>query len=311
MYNTCEDITSGIDKIRKENMKTIELLFNITDIKITINIISHMRDLEICEDFIKFFDDKINYDNIQNIDDVFINCVKCIDIISIKKLLDYKYIPKASHLYHLNTCDDYYNDHKNKILELIQLFVNLSSLGVIINDEIYVYLSGIDVWDIESIDFPHVSKELKENIKNKIYYSKHDLRYQGGTIKNMVNLRKLFRNGFLSELIEYTETNNTLIPDELCFFNSLYNSEGVIEYVINKYKYRPSFFDILIIKNTDTRIWLIKKFYPNYLLTDHMTLANSFVNQTNIEIYSLNESYKQIDNFEVSFSSPISSPKNN
>jgi hypothetical protein len=154
--------------------------------------------------------------------------------------------------------------YKNNITEIVKFFVELKSLGIIIDNKMYEYLHMINIPSLKEIHFPDVSPEFikimqykTELIINK-RFSNNNINFN---IKTINDLRKLFRYGSVNELIQYSTTNNKFMPDELCFFNSLQNSYEVIIYVLEKYKYVPSIYDIMYLEKSEIRVYLMKRFY--------------------------------------------------
>jgi hypothetical protein len=255
------DDNNNIYKITK---KFIILLFNVSEFTIDNNIVTHMYSLKFDINFIKLFESKINHNLISenNINLTFIKCIENGDICRVKQIVGNKFIPKVEHLYYLQP-----NSQDNNYTEIVKFFVGLKSLGIIIDDKIYIYLVMINVPLLEEINFPDVSPELKKTMecKNKLINKNVKNINKNFTVKTMDQLRKLFGHGKLEDLIKYTNSNNKLVPDELCFFNSLQNTFDVIKFVLDKYNYVPSIYDIMFLKKSEVKIYLLGRFHSNCL----------------------------------------------
>jgi hypothetical protein len=246
--------------------KFIKLLFNIAEFKIDINVITYMLSLNFNAKYIKLFEDKINTNSSSNeeIESIFIKYMENGDFYKVKKMIENKFIPKSQHLYYL-TPSKSYSSFSNNNTEIVKLFSTLKALGIIIDDQMYTHLYMINVSAIRQIQFSDISENINKIIESKITLMEHKVRQvkKSTEIKNMDHLRKLFGYGSLEDIIEYTNTINKFQPDELCFFNSLQNTYDVMIYVFNKYAYIPTIYDIIDLKDSEKKVYLINRFYGN------------------------------------------------
>jgi hypothetical protein len=261
--NNLKKIIIILSNYNDNYIKNIIPFFDLIEFTIDSDIIqfSKMFSLSVNPELINYFESKYS-SNIQEVElnpeSKFIEHMENCDINNIKKMIDNKFIPKSDYLYYLLP-----NKDNNKLFEIVSLFTSLNSVGITITDEIYYYLHMIGIKKLDTLDFPKVSSELKDNINNNNYKKF----YNDFDINSIQDLRKLFRIGNLKQILMYELTNliNCEIkPDSICFLNALKNDDmDVTKYVISKYNYKPSIFDILTVNNMGKRVYLFKRYYPN------------------------------------------------
>jgi hypothetical protein len=252
-------------------MIIIESLFDLLDCIIDHDIIELIKidTLKFDQQIINFFESKsiVNANKLEDTESVleskFIKYMMEYDIDNINKMIDNKFMPKAEYLYNL-VIDTHYS---KKLFEIISIFCNLSSIGLVIDDELYYYLHIMGIKNLHTLNFPNVSAELKKYINDKTNKSKSNKNGCVNNIKSIEHLRELFRSAELPIILIYECSDNKIQPDEVCFYNTLKNYDiNVVKHVISKYKYKPSILDILSLNSMQRRIFLFKYCYPDQKL---------------------------------------------
>jgi hypothetical protein len=265
------DFHSQLDFITK--------LDSIVEFTIDVNIMTQLYHEDYKECF-SFFEKKCPLSSF-DLEPIFIRCIQTYNLAGIKKLIENKFIPKAEHLYYLQPIEINPYCKKKDITkqlnctEIVKFFVSLESLGILITEDIYTYLTLINIVGLDKIEFSHISKEFKNNIKNKQNAINGQTKCPYNTkATNIDQLRKMYAKDYLNKL----KNVSNIIPDKICFFNALHNNNNdVMTYVFDKYKYIPSMFDIFTINNFEKRMFLLQKFYPDNfsnMLKDYKKIVN-------------------------------------
>jgi hypothetical protein len=289
--NNLRKLIVSISRYNYPNM--IKFIFDNMDFVIDANTMEFIKlpELNINKYIIDLFEKKCtkNIDTALDSESQFIEYMTNCDIISIKKMIDNKFMPKVEYLYYLIPSNNITNEMKKAQFEIILIFINLNSIGLIINDEMYAYLYMIGIDKLDTLNFPNVSSQFKKNMNDKINANNISI-YKIKDIENIQNiqyLRKLFHKGYINDILKYENSDSTIEPDEICFFNALCNIRpNVMKYVISKYNYNPSILDILNVTIVENRIYLFKRFYPNQslLLNNKLTQLNNNINELNNNI---------------------------
>jgi hypothetical protein len=160
--------------------------------------------------------------------------------------------------------------------KVIQLMINY---GLQITDDIYeiIGLTGIKCTQTENIsklklerlnnfnkllmgDIPQKQRKQYDDVENAVFV--------GRGIEHLRNLYLLYN----LETIHEFEQKYNIVPDVLCFENSLVNSDHfVFSYVIDNYNFKPNVLAVVRIPDSKRRISLLAKFYPELCTIDYET----------------------------------------
>lgn len=169
---------------------------------------------------------------------------KNIDLV--KLLLDNKIIPTPQHVY---GCFD------SKFIEpLLKILMNY---GLKMTPELYTYVRMMNV------NVPDVGINISPNIKSRLDVFT-EKRKKFTMIKNIENLRTVFKTYLFEDLKHFLHNSSNVQPDELCFVNSLFNTDdNVMHYVFDTYpSFIPQIIDIIRIEHIERRYFVLHKFYP-------------------------------------------------
>ena len=194
----------------------------------------------------------------------------------IKFLLDQRVQPSDRDIQKLNLIATYEN--VNNIIELINTYASTK--------KVVVHVRTDAIFDIGNMSEEDVKLEKKKYFL-KSNYSKLQKK------SSELLLQKMFAFDVVDNIKKYIELHK-IVPDYTCCECALFNEDNnVMFYVFDNCTYKPSMLTILKISNTNKRLYLVNKFYPDVCVCKDSDSKDSKDSKDNIQI---NWNIKQSDN---------------